>query len=85
MPLGAPSKGRYEQRTLYLIGDEQLYLGPSIAIDIDHRITKQQYTTLFHLNGIWVAGRPVEWHANKKSIAKMLNAYHARQHSTTNV
>ena len=29
------------------------------AIDIDHRITKQQYTTLFPLNGTWVVERPV--------------------------
>ena len=36
------------------------------AIDIDHRITKQQYTTLFRLNGTWVVERPVVWHANKK-------------------
>ena len=30
------------------------------AIDIDHRITKQQYTSLFHLNEIWVVERPDE-------------------------
>ena len=29
---------------------------------------KQQYTTTFHLNGIWVVERLVEWHANKKPI-----------------
>ena len=29
------------------------------AIDIDHRITKQQYTTLFPLNGTWLVERPV--------------------------
>ena len=36
------------------------------AIDIDHRIKKQQYTTLFPLNETWVVERPVVWHANKK-------------------
>ena len=39
------------------------------AIDIDHRITKQQYTTLFPLNGIWVVERPVVWHAKKNILA----------------
>ena len=35
------------------------------AIDIDHRITTQQYTTIFPLNGTyWVVERPVVWHAN---------------------
>ena len=29
------------------------------AIDIDHRSIKQQYTTLFPLNGTWVVERPV--------------------------
>ena len=38
------------------------------ALDIDHRITKQQYTPLFSLNGTWVVERPVVWHANKKTI-----------------
>ena len=33
------------------------------AIDIDNRITKQRYTTLFTLNGTWVVERPVVWHA----------------------
>ena len=36
------------------------------AIDINHRITKQQYTTLVPLNGILVVERPVVRHANKK-------------------
>ena len=35
------------------------------ARDIDHRITKQQYTTLFAFNGPWVVERPVIWHAKK--------------------
>ena len=37
------------------------------AIDIDHRVTKQQYTTLLPLNGLWVVERPVVWHVNKKT------------------
>ena len=37
-------------------------------MDIDHRIMKQQYNTLFPLNGIWVVERPVLWHANKKTL-----------------
>ena len=40
------------------------------ALDIDHRITKQQYTPLFSLNGTWVVERPVVWHANKKTRLK---------------
>ena len=36
------------------------------AIDIDHRITKQQYTTtIITINGTWVVERPVVWHAKK--------------------
>ena len=35
------------------------------AIDIDHRIMKQLYTTLFPLNGTLVVERPVVWHAKK--------------------
>ena len=38
------------------------------AIDIDHRVTKQQYTTHFHLFRTWVVERPAEWHANKKPV-----------------
>ena len=41
------------------------------AIDIDHRITKQQYTTLFPLNGTWVVERPVVWHANKNVVVNL--------------
>ena len=37
------------------------------AIDIDHRLTLQQYTTLFLSMGVWVVERPVVWHANKKN------------------
>jgi len=36
------------------------------AIDIDHRIMKQQCTTLFPLNGIWVVERPVVLHVKKR-------------------
>ena len=37
------------------------------AIDIDHRITKQQCTTLFPLNGIWMLERPFIWHAKRST------------------
>ena len=45
--------------------NSQLNIKGEEAIDIDHRIMKQQYTTLFPLNGIWVVERPVVWHAKK--------------------
>ena len=38
------------------------------ALGIDHRITQQQYTALFPLNGIWVVERHVVWHANKNTV-----------------
>ena len=45
------------------------------AIDLDHRIMKQQYTTLFPFKGIWVVERPVVWHANKNINFKVKYAH----------
>ena len=46
------------------------------AIDIDHRIMKQQYTILFPLNGTWVVKRQVVWHANNKKTKMLVSFLH---------
>ena len=38
------------------------------AIDIDHRLTQQECTTLFPLKGLWVVERPVVWHVQKRFL-----------------
>ena len=52
----------------YLINITVLESYPTKAIGHRHRLTKQQYTTLFHSMGLQVVERPVVWHANKKLI-----------------
>ena len=41
--------------------------GEAMDIDIDQRITKQQYTTLFPINGTLVVERKVVWYAKTKN------------------
>ena len=45
-----------------------------MAIDIDHRVTKQQHTPYSRSMGLRVVERPVVWHANKKTTKKTPSA-----------